>query len=120
MDLIRKVVELRMRFVPLIMDLARECAISGEPMLRSMEYAFPGRGYEGIKDQFLLGEGLLVAPVLESGARARSVTLPPGRWRDPSGRVHEGACRIEVSASLETLPYFEAEQAMKRSSQEIP
>lgn len=119
MDLIRKVVELRMRFVPLIMDLARECAISGEPMLRSMEYAFPGRGYEGIKDQFLLGEGLLVAPVLESGARARSVTLPLGRWRDPSGRVHEGACRIEVSASLDTLPYFEAEQAMKRSSQEI-
>ena len=32
--------------------------------------------------EFLIGDQLLVAPVLEDGARSRSVYLPAGRWHD--------------------------------------
>ena len=37
-----------------IIELARECAVSGEPMVRNLEYEYPGKGYEMIRDQFFL------------------------------------------------------------------
>ena len=44
-------------------ELAAECGRSGEPMIRNLEYCFPGMGYAGVKDQFMMGDYLLVAPV---------------------------------------------------------
>jgi alpha-glucosidase len=59
-----------------------------------------------IKDEYLLGEDLLVAPVLVSGSRARSVHLPPGRWLHLwSGREYEGGA-WEVPADLGEPPVF--------------
>lgn len=40
----------------------------------------------GIFDQFLLGDDVLVAPVMKPGARSRDVYLPRGTWRDTSHR----------------------------------
>ena len=79
---------------------------TGEPMLRLMEYAFPGHGYERVSDQFLMGERLLVAPVVEDGVSSRKVVIPPGKWKADDGSVTEGPTTIEVSAPLERLPHF--------------
>ena len=57
-------------------------------------------------DEFLMGEDLLVAPVMEKGATSREVVLPPGKWRDASGVVHAGPARISVDAPLGRLPHF--------------
>ena len=38
------------------MTLARESARTGEPIVRSLEYAFPHRGYESVRDEFMLGD----------------------------------------------------------------
>ena len=103
----KQTVELRQKFAPLIVELAKESAKTGEPMMRNMEYSFPGMGYADIKDQFMMGDNLLVAPVVEKGATSRKVILPPGRWRSADGRTYIGATVIEVSASLAQLPYFE-------------
>ena len=105
--LFRDVVALRQRFAPRFVELAKESARTGEPMMRNLEYAFPGRGYAGIKDEFLMGEDLLVAPVLEKGATSRRVVLPPGSWRADDGRTHEGPATIEADAPLARLPHFE-------------
>ena len=80
---------------------------AGEPMMRNLEYAFPGRGYAGIRDEFLMGEDLLVAPVLEKGATSRRVVLPPGSWRADDGRTYDGPATIEADAPLARLPHFE-------------
>ena len=79
---------------------------AGEPMMRNLEYAFPGRGYAEIRDEFLMGEDLLVAPVLEKGATSRRVVLPPGAWHADNGRIHDGPAEIEVDAPLARLPHF--------------
>jgi alpha-glucosidase (family GH31 glycosyl hydrolase) len=61
---------------------AVECAkVTGEPIVRSMEFVFPGQGMERVMDQFMVGEDLLVAPVWKQGEVARSVRLPEGQWR---------------------------------------
>ncbi|XP_061719795.1 myogenesis-regulating glycosidase-like [Cydia pomonella] len=57
-------------------------------------------------DEFLLGEKILVAPVLEQGAVSRSVYLPRGTWRDAEGAVYEGPTTLDYPAPIDVLPYF--------------
>lgn len=67
---------------------------------------FPGNGYEEIKDQFMLGERYLVAPMVSSGTK-RNVMLPKGRWKDDLGKTHKGGKQIAIDVPLDRLPYFE-------------
>ena len=106
-EIFKKVVALRQRFAPRFVALAQESAKTGEPIMRNLEYGFPGNGYAEIKDEFMMGDSLLVAPVMEKGKVSRNVILPPGKWRADDGQVYEGGKTIEVSAPLPRLPYFE-------------
>ena len=63
--------------------------------------------YAKVIDEFMMGNELLVAPVLEKGAVSRSVVLPPGKWRGADGTVHNGPAKITVDAPLGRPPYFE-------------
>ena len=76
-------------------------------MMRAMDYVFPDQGYGKIKDQFLMGNDLLVAPVVVKGAVSRTVMIPPGKWRADDGKVYVGPQSVEVSVPLSRLPYFE-------------
>ena len=104
--LFNEVVALRQRFAPLLVELAKESAKTGEPMMRNLEYEFPGMGYAGVKDEFMMGDRLLVAPVIKKGAVERKVVIPPGKWRDADGKVFAGPAEVVVSAPLAKLPYF--------------
>ena len=61
-----------------IFALARDAAQNGEPIVRGLEYMYPGNGYAEIKDQFLLGERIMIAPVLDKGAVSRIVVFRKG------------------------------------------
>jgi len=89
-----------------ILELARESATTGEPIVRSMEYQYPHEGHAAMDAQFLLGPGILVAPVLEKGARSRGIVFPPGQWRGDDGSLVEGPATVEVDAPLERLPWY--------------
>ena len=101
-----KAVRLRQTLVPEIIALAHHAAQTGEPILRPMSYVFPDGGFEEIKDQFLLGDTILVAPVLEQGARCRTVHFPPGRWIAEDGSTVVGPGSHEVAAPLDCLPWY--------------
>jgi alpha-glucosidase (family GH31 glycosyl hydrolase) len=59
------------------------------------------------QDQFLLGESLLVAPIIQPGARARSVYLPPGTWHDFwSPDTLRGRAHVLAEAPLSILPLY--------------
>ena len=105
-QIIRDTVALRQKFAGRFVELAAACSRSGEPMLRKLEYMFPGRGYVGIKDEFMMGDFLLVAPVLEKGAYSRKVVIPPGKWLADDGQTVLGPAEIEVTAPLSRLPHF--------------
>ena len=106
-EIFRRIVELRQRFAPRFVALAKEAAKTGEPMMRNLEYMFPGKGYAGIKDEFMMGDFLLVAPVLEKGVTARKVVLPSGKWNADDGQTYIGPTTVEVITPISRLPYFE-------------
>lgn len=99
--------KLHLEFGSHILKLAKQASISGEPIVKPMEMAFPGNSYETIKDQFVLGNDIIVAPVLEKGARSRKVILPKGKWVDENGKKYKGGKgAIEIEVPIERLPYF--------------
>jgi alpha-glucosidase (family GH31 glycosyl hydrolase) len=59
-----------------------------------------------LKDQFLLGDGILYAPILEPDASTRGVVLPSGSWRDNDGSITEGPAEIVLDVRLESLPFW--------------
>ena len=54
----------------------------------------------------MFGPDLLVAPVMEEGARTRSIYLPAGTvWKDAyTGKSYEGGRTVEVDAPLDIIP----------------
>ena len=100
-------VALRQRFAPYFVELAKQAAKDGQPIMRPLEYNYPGRGYADVKDEFLMGDRLLVAPQTTKGAGERKVVVPPGRWRADDGTVVEGPKTVMVKTPLSRLPYFE-------------
>ena len=102
----KKATELRKQYLPTILKLAHHAAKTGEPIVRSMEYVFPHQGFEAVRDQFLLGDDILVAPALDKGLTSRPVRLPPGTWLDSQGHRLTGPATITASAALDELPIF--------------
>lgn len=107
--LCREASELHVKFSPYIIKLANDVPRTGEPILRPIWYNFPtDRAAQGITDEFMVGDALLVAPVLVKGATARDIYLPQGQWRDyNTGRIVEGGHTLSsYPAPLQTLPVF--------------
>ena len=104
--IVQDAVALRQRFAPTFVELAKRAAKDGEPIMRNLEYAYPGCGYAAILDEFLMGEDLLVAPVVEKGATSRPVVIPPGTWKADDGTVVTGPTTVTVATPLARLPHF--------------
>jgi alpha-glucosidase len=106
LDAVKKAVEIRKIFTPKIVELARQSAITGEPIVNYMEYSFPGNGYENIRDQFMLGNDVLVAPIVEKGKTQRTIILPKGNWLADDGKTYRGGKTYLVEVPLDRIPYF--------------
>jgi alpha-glucosidase (family GH31 glycosyl hydrolase) len=98
--------KLHQKFGPRILALAQRSAQSGEPIVKPLAWAWPGRNYEDIEDQFMLGDDLLVAPVVTKGSRSRSVIFPPGRWQGDDGTIVDGPVERDVATPLSRIPHF--------------
>lgn len=97
---------LRARYAELILKESENCLKTGEPIVKPLLWAV-GEAPE-TWDEFLLGETLLVAPVLKKGQTERPVYLPNGEWRyAPTGETYVGGKWVSVPAPIEVLPYFE-------------
>lgn len=106
LEAVKKAVALRKAFTPRILKLAQSGATSGEPMLRHMAYVFPDGGYEKVNDQFMLGDDLLVAPMIIKGT-SRDVMIPRGMWKADDGSLIEGPAKKSIDVPLSRLPYYE-------------
>ena len=88
-----------------ILSQAKKASITGEPIVRHMDYAFPNQGFEECRDQYMLGDKYLVAPIMSSG-NTRTVKLPKGKWKDDLGKVYKGGKTYTLDVPLSRLPWF--------------
>jgi alpha-glucosidase len=107
-NIIREYLQLRYRLLPYLYTLAWEASQTGHPLVRPLFWIYP-REPElwQIEDQFLLGDAILVAPILEPGQMRRSLILPQGRWIYLwTDKVFHGHSRLELESGLEHIPVF--------------
>ncbi|HVU09446.1 MAG TPA: glycoside hydrolase family 31 protein [Verrucomicrobiae bacterium] len=90
-----------------ILKLVKHAALTGEPIVRSMEYVFPHQGYAHVNDQYMLGNQILVAPVLENESSKREVILPAGSWKGFNGKLYQGPAKFSITVRYDELCYFE-------------
>lgn len=103
----KKFAELHVQFGPYIMEQVHLASRTGEPIMRSMEYEYPGNGYEHVASQFMLGPKYLVAPVLNEDD-SQTVYLPKGKWRDDLGKIFKGPRVLKLqNVPIDRLPYYE-------------
>jgi alpha-glucosidase len=107
LTLSRTILRRRYRLLPLLYRLALDAHETGMPMVRPlwMHHADvpKGRG----RDELLVGDALLVAPVLHRGAVRRELWLPAGSWIDfHTGEVVVGGRSVVREAPLGTTPLF--------------
>ncbi|MFD4741366.1 glycoside hydrolase family 31 protein [Streptomyces virginiae] len=96
----------RERLRPYFVTLAHLARRTGAPYVRPLWWGAPEeRQLRDCEDTFLLGDALLVAPVLECGADRRAVRLPRGRWYDTAtGAAYEGPGQILLDAPQGRIP----------------
>jgi alpha-glucosidase len=102
---------LHQQLFPYLLALAQEAADTGVPMMRP--FALDRPEWEpgwSLTDEYLLGDRIVVAPVVTEGATSRTVALPGGTYFPLLGGeavvVPTGGGTVEVEAPLEELPAF--------------
>ena len=103
----KRLATLHERAEPLIMRLWRKAHATGMPIARPLWLRYPGDPRAAEQDQeWMLGSDVLVAPVVEQGARSRRVYFPRGCWRARDGRRLGGPASLRIAAPLGRLPWF--------------
>ncbi len=99
-DIARYYLDLRWRLKPYLLK-------QNAPLWRPLFWEFPDdpRAWE-VDDEFLLGDDLLVAPVLTE-ADGRTVYLPAGKWVDAWTETnYTGPTNLSYQADLTVIPVF--------------
>jgi alpha-glucosidase len=105
----RRALELRYRLLPYLYTVVEEATRTGAPIFRPLMYEYPSDpATHDRHDQALIGQDLLVAPILRPGRDRREVHLPPGRWYDArTDLTFDGPCEIVTSARIdEPVPLY--------------
>lgn len=105
----KKYIELRYKLLPYLYDLMWNCEKTGLPVFRPLvlNYQNDLNTYE-INDEFMCGDNILVAPVVEQGKDHRMVYLPKGdNWIDywTKKRIQGGSYIIK-EAPLNVCPIY--------------
>ncbi len=104
----RKYVKLRYRLIPYFYDLFREESLTGAPVMRPLVFQYE-RDPEtwNLNDEFMVGDRLLAAPVVQQGAVRRMVYLPEGDWYDYWTReLLHGPQTLIREAPLDVCPLY--------------
>ena len=81
----------------------------GTPVMRTLFYEFPqDEMCWKLEDEYMYGDKLLVAPILEAGVTMRRVYLPRGAsWKDcETNTVYEGGTILDKPVTLAEMPVF--------------
>ncbi|MGP4107743.1 TIM-barrel domain-containing protein [Virgibacillus sp. L01] len=108
MVIVKKYIELRYRFMPYLYTLFYEAEQTGVPVVRPLVMEFPDdKETLDCSDQVMVGNNVMIAPILRPGQSYRAVYFPKGVWYDWWTEVKiEGGQYHLIHAEIDTLPIF--------------
>lgn len=112
MGVVKEVLALREEFRPQLLAAAAQAVKDGSPINRPLWWVDPTDANTlTIDDQYMLGDDILVAPVLKENATSRDIYFPAGSWvyrlSDSSHVLYQGPMKVEnFSAPIDVLPFF--------------
>ena len=106
-DGVRKLLQLRMSFVPYLYSAFNDYHLKGIPPIRALVLDWPhDPAVREIDDQYMFGASVMVAPLF-AGQKSRSVYLPAGDWYDFwTHRKYAGSQTIEAANNQEQIPLY--------------
>ncbi|MBE5856590.1 MAG: family 31 glucosidase [Lachnospiraceae bacterium] len=114
-EICKKYIDIREKLRPYTKQVMEEAHKTGAPVMRTLFYEFPSdlKCWE-ITDEYMYGADILVAPVLEAGARKRKVYLPLGyTWLESrTGIEYNGGEEVVVDAPIDYMPTFTKKQGV--------
>lgn len=115
-------INLRYKFIPYMYSLLRQASISGTPILRPLFFEFQNdlKCYD-FDTQFMFGESIMVANVLESNIESLNIYLPDGSyWYDYYTREkYSGGQIIQKSVNISSIPIFIKENSIIPMTKEL-
>ncbi|WP_019157008.1 glycoside hydrolase family 31 protein [Robertmurraya massiliosenegalensis] len=106
--IMKKYIQMRYEWMPQLYSLFYQASIQGLPVMRPllMEYPDDAKTYN-LNDQFMIGDNVIMAPILNPSVTDRVVYLPKGEWMEyTSGESYEGEKVHLIHVELEDLPIF--------------
>ena len=108
-DIINRYIKLRYALLPYIYSTDHHVYNDGFSFMRAMGIAYPtDKATHELKDQFMFGQDILVAPVVQSQAEQRTIYLPKGdKWTDIwTGQQYEGGQKVTRNVDLALMPLY--------------
>jgi alpha-glucosidase len=104
---IRKTLDLRYQLIPMLYSLAHGTYETGQPLARPLLMQYPSDpAVANLSSEWLVGNDLLVAPVLEPGGH-RSIYLPDDTWYDfASGQKVAGGRSFDQTVPFDAVPVY--------------
>jgi len=108
----RRSIELRYQLMPYIYTAFYEASHTGLPIMRPLLLDYPDDAtiynrYARMETEFLFGNDLLVAPVIEEGRDSRGVYFPKGEWFNFwTNEKIIGPKWLNVRAPIDTMALF--------------
>lgn len=104
----RELLNFRMKLIPLLYAAYYRYEQTGVPPIRPLVLDYPAdETARPIYDEFILGDGLLAAPLIYGGGRERRIWLPEGEWYDYwTDEKLDGSQWITRPANPGDLPLF--------------
>ncbi|CAF0749887.1 unnamed protein product [Didymodactylos carnosus] len=104
-----KCLRIRMKYKNELIQMANECVEYGYPMIRPLWFV---DSYDSVAQQidkeYLLGNNILVAPVLEKDVNEIDIYFPHGQWKDiQTEKVYDGRQSYSYRVKIDDIPIFE-------------
>lgn len=104
----RKALKIRESLIPYYYDLFYHGEQNNTPVMLPLVYYYQDdENTYNLNDQFMIGDSIMVAPVLEQGKTKRMVYLPKGTWYNINNhKTYTGNQYIVEDAPLDTCPIY--------------
>ena len=101
-------INLRYRLMPYLYSMVFANSQQGTPLMRPLSFVEPNKQQAWLTaNEYMWGDSLLVAPIVNAGVKVKAVSLPQGTWYDfwddkkvAGGQTHP------TTVNIETIPVF--------------